>query len=868
MARKADKRKAEDEAKEVVDAPATKEPRTEGKVEDMEVVKPEENTEKETDALQDKRPAIKDKIGFNTVDTTINVIPSMGDKLLTAISEGGLQYLIAGARANVGVKAGRYMYEVKIIEVLNPPEMQGSRAKPPMPRQLIRIGFSTAGSPLVLGDSEDHIGFDSEGFFFCGQSKTQLSQRITREQVIAVVINMDAKSPNHNTISMFRDGERITKPQAIPDRLHGKVLYPHISFRNVTVQILMGPQATKPLPFACRTLQGAAQADTTVAKPKAGACEVLFPVACPDEGTFDWLKGFLQKNPDYVELSDRKITEWAISSGLWKHKTSNWKNSNDKPEFNFGLPSMDDGSIRHALYNLAPICPRNYVIMEVKSNLVAAERKEYLKRFRGQHFKKVACVVMGEPPTEYKQTLLDTILAEKQEKEQVAWRAKTAKKKIETLRQKQLAEAKQKEEKEAQEPSERDSEAKEGSKSEQAVATTTDSNQEDAAKVDGGDVKEKKDVEKKDAAKAEEKKDDENVKDRMEEDEEKEPPKVELSEEEKKLWFHPRTTSDLTTSAINQAFADFTIPETGEGFDAIRFEWQSEAKSREYLQGWVRERKLTSRIEDLQPSQWFQDKLKEWQSLYSELQAKQEQLPPAEEVIAKKDEKEDKEQQDEESSNQAGPGDIYTITDICDVGKGEPLFKYFTFADWVLLQLRYELFLLQAAFKKDVDDSERPGIHGTHFIFYYSKYFRKQLNPKSYGVNSNSELTALVKDTVLWNEQEVLTSPLAEDVGVEMFVKLTEDKRRQRQRRIDAGDETARLAISPLAMQVVTVGKTASVGASGEGGGAGTWQAAGPMQHSQQWSSGGKGASYQQGGFRSPGQMTGGKRSGKAWGRW
>jgi len=32
-----------------------------------------------------------------------------------------------------------------------------------------------------------------------------------------------------------------------------------------------------------------------------------------------------------------------------------------------------------------------------------------------------------------------------------------------------------------------------------------------------------------------------------------------------------------------------------------------------------------------------------------------------------------------------------------------------------------------------------------------------------------------------------------------MFVKLTEEKRRERQRRIDAGDETARLKFTPAA---------------------------------------------------------------------
>lgn len=32
-----------------------------------------------------------------------------------------------------------------------------------------------------------------------------------------------------------------------------------------------------------------------------GKYEVIFPVAVPDEGTFDWLDDFLDKNPKYVE---------------------------------------------------------------------------------------------------------------------------------------------------------------------------------------------------------------------------------------------------------------------------------------------------------------------------------------------------------------------------------------------------------------------------------------------------------------------------------------------------------------------------------------------------------------------------------------
>merc|ERR1712087_58330 len=95
------------------------------------------------------------------VDVTLNVVPTMGGKVLMSMSEGGMQYMISGARANVGIKAGRYMYEVKIIEALNPAESSGAqRGRVPMPRQLVRLGFSTSSAGLILGDTEEGVCFD------------------------------------------------------------------------------------------------------------------------------------------------------------------------------------------------------------------------------------------------------------------------------------------------------------------------------------------------------------------------------------------------------------------------------------------------------------------------------------------------------------------------------------------------------------------------------------------------------------------------------------------------------------------------------------------------------------------------------------
>merc|ERR1712194_687182 len=102
-------------------------------------------------------------------------------------------------------------------------------------------------------------------------------------------------------------------------------LYPHVGFRGISMQVNFGPNLEKTLPFKCRTLQEAAQVDLSPVAcgvPKGCKPEVVFPVAFPDEGGFDWVDEFISKHPHYAELSDRKIIAWANKSGLHMTKKS------------------------------------------------------------------------------------------------------------------------------------------------------------------------------------------------------------------------------------------------------------------------------------------------------------------------------------------------------------------------------------------------------------------------------------------------------------------------------------------------------------------------------------------------------------------
>merc|ERR1712228_825970 len=125
-----------------------------------------------------------------------------------------------------------------------------------------------------------------------------------------------------------------------------------------------------------------------------GMYDVLFPVCIPDEGTFDWLDFFLEKHPDYVELSDRMILDWADKSGIWRTKGYSWRACNDKPGGQFGVPSLDDNSIKNMLYSIAPVQQRNYVVMEIRGNLLKEERQAVLKKLAAPHLKFSAMVLL------------------------------------------------------------------------------------------------------------------------------------------------------------------------------------------------------------------------------------------------------------------------------------------------------------------------------------------------------------------------------------------------------------------------------------------------------------------------------------------
>merc|ERR1712217_929723 len=185
--------------------------------------------------------------------------------------------------------------------------------------------------------------------------------------------------------------------------------------------------------------------------PKDGKYEVVVPVGLPDEGTYECLDMFLAKNTGYTEISARSFLEWARKSGFFRQANQRRK-SNDKPEIYLDIPSIDNGSLGAMIKSLAPIQPRNYIMMEVKGNLLKESREALLQKFPSDTFKKVAHVNLGEPGLEFKKRTQEVTLKAKQEQsdKDFKWQKAQEKREKEAEKKRKAAEkAKKKAAKEA-----------------------------------------------------------------------------------------------------------------------------------------------------------------------------------------------------------------------------------------------------------------------------------------------------------------------------------------------------------------------------------------------------------------------------------
>jgi len=237
-----------------------------------------------------------------------------------------------------------------------------------------------------------------------------------------------------------------------------------------------------------------------------------------------------------------------------------------------------------------------------------------------------------------------------------------------------------------------------------------------------------------------------------------------------------------------------------------------------------------AQMANLQPSDWFREKQQQWQeelqawhtkhlefkdpsskkvaAVTTMSKAKPKGPPPGLAAKASPAEKpkengkvdaEDDANKDpmqlmeEEIEREEGLDIVFSVEDVCDVNDGNstPLFSNFAFEDWALLSLRFELHLLLHAVKRDIiKDSSIRGLTPQEVATYYTKFYKKSLMPNYYGRDSIEGVLQLVQDTAIFALRSKQIEPMVTDAlaSNDVFVRLTEDSRRDRKRRVDSGE--------------------------------------------------------------------------------
>merc|ERR1719247_3664326 len=720
----------------------------------------------------DKRPKMKWSTEMNSQDADIGL--NIDGYILSPVAREGLQYILFGGRATTGIKAGRYMFEVRMTEL--------------GPGQTVRVGVGTADSSLVCGSDALSLAADSDGLILVGGKALPMKmQRWHVSDLMAFFVNLDPASEYFNTFSIFKNGRRVVPPQQIPVEMQGKVLFPIIACKSTSCVVNFGSTGSRPqheLPFQARMLDDAAAADVTQVKVSVpSTCEVVMPVGMPDEGTVDYLdlEFYPKQKTPFVELSDRTLVKLLQATGL--------QGDPARPQ-TFQVQELLNGRMLAAYTLVASGKPRSYVLMSVKDNLQKLGRSRRLDLFQAHWFKTKAIVAFGKPSAAFTEKVQADVLkametAQERKKKKAEHAALSATNlAMNEFRKKKAAWEKQKEAAE-EKGEEIPEEPTEPTPVEADFVPDEEPDWESKLAVDAAGVKE--------------------------------------------LKFRPRYTGggpmsdgkippDMSADMLGKLFDSFPLPAEGpklvvderwlpqdtempepkgEGFGSVEFAWGSRADSEAYLTTFKKQRKLNDLVPSLRmgayTKEWITDKwtkekvmLRQKHTAYltqkkaraakkiaaaakaekaaTEEPKEEAKEEPKEEVKeeaegevkeedkAKEEVKEEAKEEEEEVDDDAPEVDVKDVEDIFSIdGKNTPLFKDFTANDFLLVQMRVEMHHLVKAFANDVTstDPDRAGILPSYVKNYYQMYFQKPLVPGNFGQVSVESLLEYCEDTVV-----------------------------------------------------------------------------------------------------------------------
>ncbi len=295
----------------------------------------------------------------------------------------------------------------------------------PNQKNICRIGISGGDDNVGgLGETEDSVGFDSTGIFYCsGKVSDQFDEKkFGIGDTIVCAVNLEDK----RGIYFFKNREFVHGAYIVNAGFSGldvmestrrmlqreSPLFPHVLLKNVVVQLQFSVEEGLVLekgykPWASALEDGNAIMGPTLSDPK--HCELIMMVGLPASGKTTWAEQYVKENPEYryvllgtnLVLDQMRVCfyfQWLwlvvltvpfilllnilVSCGLVQVPELKRKQINGK-----GFDPLWDRAtgIYNTLLSRAAKIPRNYIIDQ--TNVEKIERWRIVQTFI--HFKKV-----------------------------------------------------------------------------------------------------------------------------------------------------------------------------------------------------------------------------------------------------------------------------------------------------------------------------------------------------------------------------------------------------------------------------------------------------------------------------------------------
>jgi len=288
------------------------------------------------------------------------------------LTDGAFAYCWSGARGRKGITSGKYYYE---CHVLDNPAVDMPDTKP-RNQNIMRIGWSYADTPLVLGEVEGSFGYGGTGKVSTMRNFVTYGIPFTVGDTVGCYADLTASKP---TISFSVNGKFYGKAFSIPRKYHGKPLFPHVFLKNVKITTCFGrnpPSWSQRDNFGYTWLNHATPgfvANPPQMAPRSKAeCEMVMMVGLPATGKTTWAT-------NYVKESGKNYNILSTDLILDQMRVYNLRRQGNFGERFQRLMKMGSSAF-NKLVNIARTKTRNYVLDQ--TNVFPRARSKKINNFR------------------------------------------------------------------------------------------------------------------------------------------------------------------------------------------------------------------------------------------------------------------------------------------------------------------------------------------------------------------------------------------------------------------------------------------------------------------------------------------------------